>query len=62
MSEEKYIHGECSECESVFTIQYLEMLSSTEYPEYCPFCGEPIDQISEDYIEDEDNLDNDQWN
>ena len=61
MSEEKYVHGECSECESVFTIQYLEMLSSTDYPEYCPFCGEPIDQISEDYIEDEDILDNDQW-
>jgi hypothetical protein len=41
------------------------MLSSKEYPEYCPFCGEPIEELSEeseDYIDGEDELDNDEWN
>lgn len=31
------------------------MLASKEYPEYCPFCGEPIDELSEDYIEESED-------
>jgi len=23
-------------------------------PEYCPFCGDPIEELSEEYIEDDD--------
>lgn len=62
MSSHKSINGDCSNCESSFLINYVEMLASREYPEYCPFCGEPIEDISEDYIEDEEEPDNDEWN
>lgn len=55
MSLNKSINGECNNCESSFVIHYTEMFTSKEYPEYCPFCGEPIDELSEDYIEDEDD-------
>ena len=59
----KQVNGDCSNCESEFTINYTEMLSSKEYPEYCPFCGEPIEELSENYIEDEeDNFDEETWN
>lgn len=61
MSINKLVTGECHNCESVFVVQYNEMLSSKEYPEYCPFCGEPIEELSEeeidDYIDEEDDLD-----
>jgi len=30
-------------------------------PEHCPFCGEQIEELSEDYIEDDDDLDNGEW-
>ena len=60
MSIIKTINGECHNCESVFLVNYNEMLSSKEYPEYCPFCGEPIEELSEDYIEDDDSEDDDE--
>ena len=60
---ERAVNAGCSECESAFYIQYNEMLASTDLPQYCPFCGEYIDEISEDYIEDdEDVLDDETWN
>ena len=65
MSIIKTINGECHNCESVFLVNYNEMLSSKEYPEYCPFCGEPIEELSEeseDYIDGEDELDDEEWN
>ena len=59
----KQVNGDCSNCESEFLVNYTEMLTSKEYPEYCPFCGEPIDELSEDYIEeDEDNSEDEVWN
>jgi len=65
MSIIKTINGECHECESVFLVNYNEMLSSKEFPEYCPFCGEPIEDLSDesdtDYIEGEDELDEESW-
>jgi hypothetical protein len=40
----------------------MEELVSEELPEYCPFCGEIIEELSEDYIEDEDNSeDEEKW-
>jgi hypothetical protein len=48
------ITGDCLNCESAFDVSYEEELTSAELPEYCPFCGEPIESISEDYIEDVD--------
>jgi hypothetical protein len=35
---------------------------SQEYPEHCPFCGELIEEIEEEYIEDEDSEDDEEWN
>lgn len=56
---EKIISGECISCESTYTIQYIEELTSSEYPEHCPFCGEPIEDITEEYIDEEDYSEDD---
>jgi hypothetical protein len=58
---EKIVSGECSSCESSFQIAYEEMLVSQELPENCPFCGEAIEDIQEEYIEDMDDMDNGEW-
>lgn len=57
---DKSVSGDCSNCESTFHIQYMEELVSEEYPEHCPFCGEHIDELSEEYIEDDDNSEDDE--
>jgi hypothetical protein len=57
----KVVSGECESCESSFEIAYVEQLVSQELPECCPFCGEHIEDIQEEYIEDEDDLDNEEW-
>jgi hypothetical protein len=57
----KTVSGDCSSCESSFNIQYAQELVSEEYPEYCPFCGESIDELSEEYIEDDDSNDDEEW-
>jgi hypothetical protein len=55
----KLVQGECLNCESSFEIAYVEQLVSTELPEHCPFCGEVIEDIQEEYIEDDDLTDDD---
>lgn len=55
----KLVQGECLNCESSFEIAYVEQLVSSELPEHCPFCGEIIEDIQEEYIEDEDITDDD---
>jgi hypothetical protein len=57
----KNLNGECTSCESTYSIQFVEELVSQELPEHCPFCGEVIEELSEDYIEDEDDLDTGEW-
>ena len=59
---EKSISAECASCESTYEVSYVEEIVSTDLPEHCPFCGEPIEElaISEDYIEDSDDLD-EEW-
>ena len=58
----KIITAECLNCESSYEVSYVEQLVSQELPEHCPFCGEVIDEISEEYIEDEDlNQDDLKW-
>ena len=57
----KIVTGECLSCESSYEVAYVEQLVSTELPEYCPFCGEPIEDITEDYIEEEDEDDDTRW-
>ena len=58
---EKSLTGDCQNCESTYAIQYTEELVSQELPEHCPFCGEIIEELSEDYIEDEDDLEDKEW-
>lgn len=55
----KLVQGECLNCESSFEVAYVEQLVSTELPEHCPFCGEVIEDIQEEYIEDDDITDDD---
>jgi len=50
----KVISGECLECESTYSVEFVEQLVSQSLPEFCPFCGDPIEDLSEEYIEDED--------
>jgi hypothetical protein len=41
----------------------MQELVSEELPEFCPFCGEPIDTLSEEeeYIEDDELNDDEKW-
>ena len=55
----KLVTGECLNCESSYEVAYVEQLVSTELPEHCPFCGEVIEDIQEEYIEDDDLTDDD---
>lgn len=55
---EKLVTGECENCESSFEVAFVEELVSDQMPTFCPFCGEPIENIQEEYIED-DELDED---
>jgi len=57
----KQITAECNSCESSFGVEYVEELVSQEYPEHCPFCGEVIDEIQEEYIEDDDDGETEEW-
>ena len=56
----KIVTGECLNCESSYEVAYVEQLVSQPLPEHCPFCGEVIEDITEDYIdEDEQDLTDD---
>jgi hypothetical protein len=58
----KSMTGDCSSCESTYSIEFTEELVSEEFPEYCPFCGETIDELSEEYVEeDDDPEDENRW-
>jgi len=58
----KSMTGDCSSCESTYGIEFTEELVSEEFPEYCPFCGETIDELSEEYAEeDDDPEDENRW-
>ena len=60
---EKQVNGECHNCESTYDVLYVEELTSDDYPQFCPFCGEPIEELTErEYIEDDnDAMDNGEW-
>ena len=57
----KLVTGECLNCESSYEVAYVEQLVSEQLPEYCPFCGEPIEDITEDYINEDDDDDEAKW-
>ena len=50
----RIVTGECDSCESTYEVEYTEEIVSEEMPEFCPFCGEHIDELSEEYIEDDE--------
>jgi len=58
---QKQLSGDCLSCESTYSIAFMEEMVSQELPEHCPFCGEQIEELSEDYIEEDDNLDDEEW-
>jgi NAD-dependent SIR2 family protein deacetylase len=58
---QKIMSGDCSSCESTYSIEYMEEMVSQELPEHCPFCGEIIQELSEDYIDEDDELDDEEW-
>jgi hypothetical protein len=55
----KKVYGDCNNCESEFSIDYTDMLTSKDYPEYCPFCSEPIDSLTEEFADDDEE--NEEW-
>ena len=57
------ITAECNNYESSYDVNFIEELVSDELPEFCPFCGEPIDSLSEEeYIDDDELNEDDEWN
>jgi hypothetical protein len=59
---DKSLSGECLSCESTYSVTFMEEMVSQDLPEHCPFCGEQIEELSEDYIEDDDDdLDTREW-
>ena len=58
---QKQLSADCANCESTYSIAFMSEMVSQELPENCPFCGEIIEELSEEYIEDDDNLDNEEW-
>lgn len=60
---EKLVTAECENCDSSFEMAYAEEMVSDGIPNFCPFCGERIEDIQEEYIdEDELDEDDDKWN
>lgn len=58
---EKITTAECENCESTCEIAFDEDYVSGESPNFCPFCGERIEVLTEEYIEDEDFNENEEW-
>ena len=58
---EKITTVECENCESTCEIAFDEDYVSDESPTFCPFCGERIEVLNEEYIEDEDFDENEEW-
>jgi hypothetical protein len=58
---QKQLAAECENCESSYSIAFVEEFVSQELPEHCPFCGERIEELSEDYVDEEDDLNEEDW-
>ena len=58
---EKITTAECENCESTCEIAFEEDYVSDESPTFCPFCGERIEVLNEEYIDDEDFDENEEW-
>ena len=58
----KLITAECDNCDSSFEVAYAQEMVSDDTPNFCPFCGERIEDIQEEYIEDDELDETDEWN
>jgi len=58
---DKIITADCDSCESTFEIAYEEELVSDQLPSFCPFCGEAVEDVTEQVYEEEDDLDIEEW-
>jgi hypothetical protein len=58
---DKIVTGDCDSCESTFELAYEEELVSDELPSFCPFCGEEIEDVTEQVYEEEDDDDIEEW-
>jgi len=57
----KNIKEECTNCDSYFRIEYDDNLVSNEIPEHCPFCGELIEDYDEEFVEEDLDPEDDDW-
>lgn len=57
---QKQLSGDCLSCESTYSVSFMEEMVSQDLPEHCPFCGEQIEELSEEFVE-EDDMDNEGW-
>ena len=59
---QKQLSGDCANCESTYTVEFMEEMVSQDLPEHCPFCGSEIEELTEEYTEEEDDdLDTEDW-
>ena len=58
---EKLVKAECIQCESSYEVAYVEEIVSDELPTFCPFCGERVEDIQEEYIDPDEQNENDEW-
>ena len=59
---DKIITADCNNCESTFEIAYEEELVSDQLPSFCPFCGEAVEDVTEQvYEEDDEDEDIEEW-
>jgi hypothetical protein len=58
----KVLSGDCLNCESQYSVEFMEEEVSQDLPEYCPFCGSEIEELTEECVEeDDDDLDTRDW-
>lgn len=59
---DKLIKADCIACESTYELAYTEEIVSSELPSFCPFCGERVEDIQEEYIDPDEQDENDkEW-
>jgi len=57
----KILAGDCQNCESTYSVEFMEEMVSQDLPEHCPFCGEIIEELTESFIEDDEDLNEKDW-
>ena len=58
--KERLMAADCLECESRYEIAFIEAEASNDVPEYCPFCGERIEEIVEEESTDDESYDDEE--